>query len=235
MDKLDSHVQGRRYAGDKAARDFLDALNWFEHMSQHDNPEPQRWTERGNAWVSSHTQPYIGERDRLLRVLSQMQKLERESSELGKQPDWRLVRCKLTGGPKGAPGASMQLYVLSHRTSAKIGEFEKAFHMGVKRRPFTVDWVPGQGFTFICDHPSARALLGLLELLRRGYIHRIRRCEYCRTWFFSRFEHQRFDKTRCQEDHYHTAEWRKKNRERNKRHQQEYRSRLFGHKARRKS
>jgi hypothetical protein len=79
--------------------------------------------------------------------------------------------------------------------------------------------------------PRAKAALAVLVLEKNSRIDRVRRCSHCEQWFYARFQHQKFcaDPTkRCQWDHYHSPEWRKQNRERNKRHQRGYRDRLFG-------
>jgi hypothetical protein len=70
----------------------------------------------------------------------------------------------------------------------------------------------------------------LLTLFGMNRVNRIRQCGHCGTWFFARINHQTFcndQEKKCQFTHYHTSEWRKRNRERNLRHQREYRKRLF--------
>ena len=68
-------------------------------------------------------------------------------------------------------------------------------------------------------------------LFEERWLTRIRRCLKCKTWFFARFKHQKFcsnRETKCQWNHYHTPGWRKQHRERNRRHQAEYRKRNPG-------
>lgn len=75
---------------------------------------------------------------------------------------------------------------------------------------------------------AACAVLGLFDRYR---LRRMRRCIRCRAWFYARFKHQLFCndlRKRCQWNHYHTPEWRKQHRERNRKHQQAFRERTFG-------
>lgn len=93
--------------------------------------------------------------------------------------------------------------------------------LGLARQGLVVQPVTNEGRT-------AFALLSLFEQKR---LSRLRRCLHCREWFFARFKHQQFcwnPVSKCQWNHYHTPEWRKRNRERNRRHQRAYRKRLFG-------
>jgi hypothetical protein len=78
---------------------------------------------------------------------------------------------------------------------------------------------------------KGQAAVAVLVLSQTGRVDRIRRCLHCRLWFYARFEHQRFcsdSAKQCQWRHYHSAEWRKKHRERNRKHQAAYRKKLFG-------
>lgn len=80
--------------------------------------------------------------------------------------------------------------------------------------------------------PEGRAAVALLLLHRKYRLDRIRQCPHCRTWFYARFNHQRFCNNpakKCQWNHYHTPEWRKQHREQNRKHQAQYRKRLFGY------
>jgi hypothetical protein len=76
--------------------------------------------------------------------------------------------------------------------------------------------------------PEGEAAVALLLLVQKARTDRIRQCRRCRTWFYARFKHQQFcsdPEKKCQWGHYHSSEWRKKNRERNKKHQRDYRIR----------
>jgi hypothetical protein len=83
-------------------------------------------------------------------------------------------------------------------------------------------------------HPGTmegKSALAALVLESTGRINRIKQCLRCRAWFYAKFKHQKFcpDANRkCQWNHYHSPEWRRQNRERNRRHQQEYRKRNPG-------
>jgi hypothetical protein len=76
--------------------------------------------------------------------------------------------------------------------------------------------------------PEGKAAVALLALIQKARVDRIRQCPRCRTWFYARFKHQQFcrdPKKKCQWSHYHSPEWRTKNRDRNKKHQRDYRVR----------
>lgn len=75
--------------------------------------------------------------------------------------------------------------------------------------------------------PEGEAAVALLVLVQKVSLDRMRRCRRCRTWFYARFKHQQFcrdSKKKCQWNHYHSPEWRKKNRERNNQYQRAYRA-----------
>lgn len=84
------------------------------------------------------------------------------------------------------------------------------------------------GQAFRARSSELMAKFAMFLLYQQGRIARIRQCLHCRSWFYARFEHKRFCSKRCQFAHYHTPEWRKKNRERNRKHQRAYRETLFG-------
>jgi hypothetical protein len=91
--------------------------------------------------------------------------------------------------------------------------------------------VEESGFTIRATTPDGKVALAVLLLEKHYRLTRVRQCLHCGSWFYARFTHQQFcnDATkRCQWNHYHTPEWRKDHRERNRRHQREYRKRLFG-------
>lgn len=78
---------------------------------------------------------------------------------------------------------------------------------------------------------EGKAALAAVLLYRQIRLSSIRQCLHCGTWFYAHLERQRFcsDRAkRCQWRHYHSPEWRKRNRERNRKHQRAYRERLFG-------
>lgn len=57
------------------------------------------------------------------------------------------------------------------------------------------------------------ALSSVLRLIERGRIHRLRQCR-CGSWFYARFEHQRFCRMPCQQkDFRRTDEYRSKRRQ----------------------
>jgi hypothetical protein len=73
---------------------------------------------------------------------------------------------------------------------------------------------------------EGKASLAALLLHEDWLISRLRQCLHCQKWFYARVERKKSCSTRCQENHYHSPEWRKKNRERNLRDQREFRKRL---------
>jgi hypothetical protein len=78
---------------------------------------------------------------------------------------------------------------------------------------------------------KGQAAVAVLVLEQTGRVDRIRQCVHCQLWFYARFEHQRFCSDRakqCQWEHYHSAEWRKKHREQNRKHQAAFRKNTFG-------
>ncbi len=78
---------------------------------------------------------------------------------------------------------------------------------------------------------EGKAALAAILLYRQFRLGRIRQCLHCGTWFYAHLERQTFcsdQAKRCQWKHYHSPEWRERNRERNRKHQRAYRERLFG-------
>lgn len=78
---------------------------------------------------------------------------------------------------------------------------------------------------------EGKAALAAVLLYRQFRLSCIRQCLHCGTWFYAHLERQRFcgnRAKRCQWKHYHSPGWRKRNRERNRKHQRAYRERLFG-------
>jgi hypothetical protein len=79
--------------------------------------------------------------------------------------------------------------------------------------------------------PEGKAAFAGVSLFDVYQLHHVRRCQRCHSWFYARFKHQMFcndPSKRCQWKHYHTPAWRRLQRERNRKHQREYRKRLFG-------
>jgi hypothetical protein len=77
------------------------------------------------------------------------------------------------------------------------------------------------------ESSEGKAALAALLLYGEFRLTRVRRCLQCKKWFFAHLERQMFCgdlKKRCQWKHFHSPEWRRKNRE----HQQQYRDRVFG-------
>jgi hypothetical protein len=77
------------------------------------------------------------------------------------------------------------------------------------------------------ESSEGKAALAALLLYGEFRLTRVRRCLQCKKWFFAHLERQMFCgdlKERCQWKHFHSPEWRRKNRE----HQQQCRDRIFG-------
>jgi hypothetical protein len=78
---------------------------------------------------------------------------------------------------------------------------------------------------------EGKAALAAILLFKEVRLHRIRKCLHCGTWFYAHLERQTFcsDRAkRCQWKHYHSPDWRNRNRALNRKHQRAYRERLFG-------
>jgi hypothetical protein len=76
--------------------------------------------------------------------------------------------------------------------------------------------------------PTGKAALAALLLNGKLHLCRLRQCIHCSKWFYARVERKKFCSTKCQENHGHSPEWRKRNRERNREHQRAYRQRNPG-------
>lgn len=110
------------------------------------------------------------------------------------------------------------------------GYLTRAAMRGTKRKWFLAG-VHENGLIVSPGTSEGEAAWVALLLDKKDRIDRVKQCIVCRSWFYARFKHQRFCNDpvkQCQWKHYHTAEWRKQHRERNRKHQQEYRERLFG-------
>jgi hypothetical protein len=64
-----------------------------------------------------------------------------------------------------------------------------------------------------------RALDLMMMLIRKGLLHRFRKCEFCRSFFYARFDHQVQCKKECRRKKYRSSE---KWREKDNRKQREY-------------
>jgi hypothetical protein len=98
--------------------------------------------------------------------------------------------------------------------------------------------VQAEGLVVRPETPAGDAALAVLLLEKLGRLHRLRHCRHCGALFYARFKHQWFcpdPAKKCQWNHYHTSEWRRQHRERNKKNQQAYRERLFGKSRKRHS
>jgi hypothetical protein len=87
------------------------------------------------------------------------------------------------------------------------------------------------GLVLMPTTAESKAALAILLLDRTNCLTRLRKCRHCGEMFYARFPQQKFcsdPMKECQWNHYHTPEWRKRNRERNRRHQSEYRKRNPG-------
>lgn len=104
----------------------------------------------------------------------------------------------------------------------------------VLRQTMTVGW-RDEGLVVEPKTEAGLAALGILLLANKRLLTRIRICAHCKRWFYARFKHQMFcadGNTKCQWNHYHSPEWRKKHREQNRKHQRAYRERTFGKRSR---
>lgn len=73
------------------------------------------------------------------------------------------------------------------------------------------------------DRAEGEAVLTILRLNQEGISDRVRKCPSCGTWFFARFRHQQFCKTKCQQKSYRTSEgWKAHRRDWARKHYREY-------------
>lgn len=87
--------------------------------------------------------------------------------------------------------------------------------------------VTKEGLVIPPESSQGKAALAVLLLYQEFRLTRVRQCLQCGQWFFAHLERQLFCgdlEKKCQWKHYHSPEWRKKNRE----HQRKYREGLFG-------
>ena len=105
-----------------------------------------------------------------------------------------------------------------------------ASEMTVKKRKVVLHGIHEKGLVIEPSTPRGKDAFALLSLGAKGKLNRIRKCSHCKKLLYARFNHQWFCSKKCQWDHYHSPEWRKQNRERNRRHQRRYRETLFGKK-----
>lgn len=98
--------------------------------------------------------------------------------------------------------------------------------------PENLTWrVSRDGIVLLPGDPEGVAVLAILLLEFQGQLRQIKRCLHCGARFYARFESQQFcpnPKTNCQWNHFHSPAQRKQYRERNRRHQREYRKRNPG-------
>ena len=70
--------------------------------------------------------------------------------------------------------------------------------------------VPGKvGYQYemtVLPFVEADAVLALLRLAAATCLDRLQQCDQCKNWFFARFSHQRFCRTKCQQAHYRSSE-----------------------------
>ncbi len=99
-----------------------------------------------------------------------------------------------------------------------------------EKRRVLVHGIHEDGLVIAPSTTRGKDAFALLSLEAQGKLTRVLMCYQCKRFFYARFKHQGFCSTKCQGDHYHSPEWRRQNRERNKRHQRKYRDRYFGKK-----
>src|ERR1700735_427559 len=108
--------------------------------------------------------------------------------------------------------------------------YSTAGEVGVKTRKRVVHGIHEKGLVIEPSTTRGKDAFALLSLGAKGQLNRVRKCGHCKRFLYARFNHQWFCSKKCQWDHYHTPEWRKENRELNRRDQGRSRERLFGKK-----
>lgn len=156
---------------------------------------------------------FPGKRDHYISLLHGLQHLESEAKKRGNLDEWWFRRRK-----------SWEEFT------------HELYEHALQVSPWALDWRPDQGFVVVSASLRVHALLSLLELFRRGALGRLKGCRHCGSLFFARFKHQVFcsdPKKNCQWEHYHSSEWRRMHRVKNREHQANFRQGLFGKKGRR--
>jgi hypothetical protein len=118
--------------------------------------------------------------------------------------------------------------LLKRGWAAAYRTFVDAVYRSTSKHPWNFD-IHESGVIVQPKTPEGKAALA--AMLLQGCLLRIRQCLHCGMWFYARFKSQKFcanPETKCQWNHYHSLEWRKKNRARNRSHQRKYREGLFG-------
>jgi hypothetical protein len=108
---------------------------------------------------------------------------------------------ELVSSLSGVPGAET-----ARRLFKELGPPKIRAHVEVKfqvseaaRRPYLV---------LAANDVEGTAVLHVLRLSANGILDRVRRCGYCRRWFFARFRHQQFCQEKCQQKFYRSSkEW----------------------------
>jgi hypothetical protein len=108
--------------------------------------------------------------------------------------------------------------------------YSTAAEPNVKKRKISIHGIHEKGLVIQPTTTRGKDAFALLSLGAKGKLNRIRKCTHCKRHLYARFNHQWFCSKKCQWDHYHSPEWRRQNRESNKRHQRNYRDRYFGKK-----
>lgn len=146
---------------------------------------------------------------------------------------WTLLKVARVGRDRDIPilGILRKEKEIFSENEARTYLFSTAAGGFGKRSKLEIHGVHEDGLIIGPETTEGKDALTILSLEAKGKLDRIKRCIHCQDWFYARFKHQQFcsnPEEKCQFNHYHSSEWRKRNRERNRRHQVDYRKRNPG-------
>jgi hypothetical protein len=173
-------------------------------------PQPKRrlrvyGAEREGQFVADILNKIQGTADGepVINLLANMQQLE-DSAQLMRQK------------PKPRPGRRRGYLARFVKTYSKVepmvtlvnsslGGFPQRLQLTVTSAGrLDIDWMRGRSKASRPDE----TIWPMLQLVRQGYLNRIRSCQECRKWFYARFGHQTFCGTACQQKFYRSSpEW----------------------------
>jgi hypothetical protein len=151
----------------------------------------------------------------------------------------------LSNGKRRYPGELEAVYLLFYISTLpprKREAFLKLLHPPVESNAAMVNiekqikggnWACNfakEGLVLLPTTNEGVASLGIFLLQAKGLLKRLRNCRNCGTLFFARSKRQAYCRDRnkkCQWNHYHSPQWRKKNRKRNRAYYKKYRKANF--------
>lgn len=224
----------RQYPGEEAALSFLRYIQGLkrviiectEYLTECPKDHPTR--EKMKHRIQG-TRSFV---KAMVRILKDLQRLH-ESGGKARRTKWNKPQFRKLD----------EQYERSGATRLPSSFSGTLYFLALHRAGWAIDWKPRRGLVFLSEDMRVHALLGLLELYRRGLVHRVGRCPRCGEWFYARFKHQRFctgwQVGRTTDPYWNKpgaeshkdcqlANWRNKHPEKNAEYQKRYRKNLFG-------